>query len=63
MTRHFASGRFGYAMGYKSREAAQDAFDSMCAESEMSPGEGKIESYNASPSPRKQITRYAVTVA
>ena len=61
MSRHFPSGRFGYAMGYKTREAAQDAFDSMCNGDELSPGEGRIESYNASDTPHKQITRWAVT--
>lgn len=61
-SRLFPSGRFGYAMGYKSREAAQDAYDSMCNEGEMSPGEGRLESYdagNGGHAPRK--TRWAVT--
>jgi len=61
MTRHFNSGRFGYAMGFKSKEAAQDAFDGMCADGEMSPGEGVIESYNVG-GHFKRETRYAVTV-
>lgn len=62
-TRHFNSGRFGYAIGYKSREAAKDAFNSMCAEGEMSPCEGRIESYDAGNGGHaKRVTRYAVTV-
>jgi hypothetical protein len=60
--REFPSGRFGYAMGFKSRDAAQDAFDSMCCEGEMSPCEGRIESYNASASAWHRVTRWAVTI-
>lgn len=62
MMRHFPSGRFGYATGYKTRQAAQDAFDSMCAEGEMSPCEGRVEVYNAGISPHQPKPRYAVTV-
>jgi len=62
MSRNFPSGRFGYAMGYKSREAAQEAFGGVCNEGEMSPGEGMIEPYNAGASPHQHKTRYAVTV-
>lgn len=57
------SGRFAYASGYKSRAAAQDAFDSMCNQGELSPCEGKIESYNISGTPHKRVTRWAVTTA
>lgn len=63
MTRTMNSGRFAYAMGYKSRAAAQYAFDSMCNQGELSPCEGKIESYNAGRSPHQIKTRWAVTMA
>ena len=61
ISRNFPSGRFGYAMGFKTRNAAQEAFDSMCAEGEMSPGEGRIESYNAG-GHFKPVTRFAITI-
>jgi hypothetical protein len=52
-----------YAGGNLERkEAFQEAFDSMCNQGELSPGEGRIESYNAGISPHQQKTRYAVTV-
>lgn len=63
-TRHFPSGRFAYAMGYKSFEAASNAFDSMCNEGEMSPCEGRIEPYdagNGGHAPR--VSRWAITIA
>lgn len=60
-TRHFPSGRFAYAMGYKTHDAAQEAFNSMCAEGEMSPCEGRIEPYNAG-GHFKPVRRYAITV-
>lgn len=62
VSRIMDSGRFAYAMGYESRAAAQDAFDSMCNQGEMSPCEGKLESYNAGRSPHQIKTRWAVTV-
>jgi len=59
--RYFNSGRFGYAIGYRSRTAAEDTFDSMCAEGEISPCEGRVESY-LSQRDGKTVTRYAVTI-
>lgn len=61
MSRFLNSGRFAYAVGYKSREAAQAAFDSMCAEGEISQCEGRIEPYPVRMD-GKALTRYAVTV-
>lgn len=64
-SRHFPSGRFGYSMGHKSRAAAQDAFDSMCAEGDLSPGEGRVESYDAGNGGHAKrvtrVTRWAIT--
>jgi hypothetical protein len=57
-----SSGRFAYAQGFKSDDAAYEAFCNMCNEGEMSPGEGKIESY-AVRKEGKSVRRYAVTVA
>lgn len=62
MNRFFASGRFAFAMGFKSDDAAYDAMCDMVNGCELSPHEGRIESYNASNSPRKRVTRYAITV-
>lgn len=58
----FREDRFGYSMGYKSAAAAREAFDSMCAEGDMFPSEGRVESYNASNTSRR-VTRWAITVA
>jgi len=60
-SRFMNSGRFAYAMGYKSFEAAYDAFCSMCNRDELSPGEGKVESYTVRKD-GKTVIRYAVTV-
>lgn len=61
-TRLFESGRFGYAMGYKTRTAAEDAFDRMCNEGEMSPCEGRVEPYDAGNGGHaKRVSRWAVT--
>ncbi len=62
MLNYTSSGRFMYARGFKSYHAAYDAFCAMCNQGELSPGEGKVESY---PSRKggKAVTRYAVTVA
>jgi hypothetical protein len=60
--RIFPSGRFGYSMGYRSRGAALDALDSMCAEGEISACETRLERYNVSGTPHKIIARWAITV-
>ncbi len=60
MTRYMNSGRFGYAIGFKSANAAYEAFCNMCNEGELSPCEGKIESYQVRKEGR-EVTRYAVT--
>ncbi len=61
ISRNFNSGRFAYSMGYKSREAAIDAFNNLCAEGEMSPCEGRIERYTVCRDGKK-VTRFAITV-
>jgi hypothetical protein len=62
MTRYMNSGRFAYAMGFKSSDAAYEAFCNMCNEGEMSECEGRIESYVIRKG-GKSLTRYAVTIA
>lgn len=62
MTRHMNSGRFAYVMGFKSASNAHEAFCNMCNQGELSPCEGRIESYTTRIS-GKSVTRYAVTIA
>lgn len=62
MTRFLNSGRFGYSMGYKSENAAYEAFWNMCNEGELSEHEGKVESYRVRKDGR-EVTRYAITTA
>lgn len=61
-SRHFPSGRFAYALGYKSEDSAFEAMCDMVNGCELSPYEGHIEAYNASGTPHKRVTRYAITV-
>lgn len=61
ISRHMSSGRFAYANGFKSADAAYEAFCDMCNQGELSSSEGKIESYIVRKDGKK-MTRYAVTV-
>ena len=61
MSHYSNSGRFMYARGFKSQYEAWDAFCDMCNSGEMSPTEGKIESYKTRNTDRLPVTRYAIT--
>lgn len=53
------SGRFIYA-AYKTRQRAEERFDDMCCEGEMSPCEGRIERISDH---NGRLVAYAITVA
>jgi len=54
--------RHYYSTGYRSADAAYEAFWNMINEGEMSYCEGKVEPYKATrKSDGKPVTRYAVT--
>ena len=58
------SGRFGYAMGFKSADVAYEALCNMINECEISECEAKIESYDAGNGGHaKRVTRWAITTA